>query len=306
MALKLTRYKVKGHGFKPIHNPNAEPNFYHYSHVGGENNVDTPVSKEQMKDNANLSEQKARSKKKIMMSRASADAELKPAEVTGLGDLLPGVTSYEKPQVYNANDGNYLASAISKPSVPPVASNVQSPSQAQYIMKTAENASHADLLLHLGERNQGGISQRATFSVKSGTMDDFLTHRLTQIQREQAQIELIRRARMLGAISASHNTRVDPYQFLSGLERSSGLNRGQNISNSYAQLAGGSYYIPQANPAVSANPFQISVSEVIREANQLEEMAIASRNRVRLLAAMGSGYDVPVCQVTEPEPRQVP
>jgi hypothetical protein len=270
---------VKGHGFKPIPNPNAEPNFYCHSQVGGENYVGTPVLNVKVKENVNVSEQKVRSKKKIMMSRASAAAETQKAKVTGRGDLLPEDTSDEKPHVYNANDGSYLVSGISRRIVPPaVNSSVQTPPQAQNL-KNANNSSQANSLMHLGETTQRDRSLTATSSVKPDSMDEFLSLRLAQLQREQVEIELIRRAR----ISASHNSGADPSQFLPCLESFSG------------QLAGGLSYIAQTNQ-------RLSVSEAIREANQLEEMAIASRNRARFLAltrAMGSGYDA-FAKVTEP------
>lgn len=215
-----------------------------------------------------------------MMSRASAAAETQKAKVTGRGDLLPEDTSDEKPHVYNANDGSYLVSGISRRIVPPaVNSSVQTPPQAQNL-KNANNSSQANSLMHLGETTQGDRSLTATSSVKPDSMDEFLSLRLAQLQREQVEIELIRRARLLDAISASHNSGADPSQFLPGLESFSG------------QLAGGLSYPNQRQ----------SVSEAIREANQLEEMAIASRNRARFLAltrAIGSGYDA-FAKVTEP------
>ncbi|KAL7503560.1 hypothetical protein ACHAXN_001336 [Cyclotella atomus] len=271
MALKLTRYKVKGHGFKPVPNPNAEPNFHCYSQVGGENYVGTPVSKEQIMEDANVSEKKCRCKKKIMMSRASAAAKTQD-EVTGLGGVLPEETFDEKAQVCNASVSNYLTSAISRTSVPPaVASSVQAPPQAQFTavanLKT-QYASQANASMQLGD-----LPQIATSFAKPNSMDDFLRQRLAQLQREQLEIEVLRRARMLGGIPASHNTGLD--SLLPGIGNS-GLS--QNISNQFAQVVSGLSYIliPQSNQALPGNPRQMAVTEAIREANQLQEMAIAS------------------------------
>jgi hypothetical protein len=93
----------------------------------------------------------------------------------------------------------------------------------------------------------------ALMQLKSGrsNMDDLLAQRLAQLQREQKEIELLQRARMLEDFSAA--------QFATGY------------------------------PSIHrANPLQMSVAGAILEAKHLEELATASLNRARVLAFAGA------------------
>lgn len=107
--------------------------------------------------------------------------------------------------------------------------------------------------------NPSLLSQYAAVSQPS--TDDFLTRRLAELQREQNEIEMLRRARMIEELSASHS------HLFGGALRS----------------------VPRTSQAMT-------VAEALREANQLEEMAAASRNRARILALTDaiesrSGYE---------------
>lgn len=279
-ALRIKRHKVKNHGFKPIPNPSAEPNFFNLPQLGGSDD-----------DNSQTSDGTARSKKQIVMSRAAASNSTRPAQVMGvMGDVLLNEAVGEKNlhRVGGESDRRFLASAIARPSVhsqanfaaaglgaamdfeeavyKPAASmedpldlemlhryrqNLLSgapPSFSSFSGLTAvENQLAASAVMRF--RNaESGLSQ---YAAAQPSADDILAQRLARLQREQAEIQMLRRA---------HNM----YESLSA---GNALTSGMFSGNS--------------RPSTS-------VAEAIGEAKHFEELAAISRNRARILALAGA------------------
>ena len=137
------------------------------------------------------------------------------------------------------------------------------------VMKTSEPDGGANLSAHyaalmgLGDIRglNTGFNQSAA---PRSNMSDLLNQRLVQLQREQNEIELLRRATMLNDLSSR---------------------------SGHSQLVAGFSSPPWTSQAVSDTPMPMSVAEALQEAKHFEELATASRNRARMLALAQPGYD---------------
>ena len=113
--------------------------------------------------------------------------------------------------------------------------------------------SHYASLMNLGDI--GGLNTGLNqYPASRSNMSDLLHERLVQLQREQHEIELLRRAAMFNDLSSR---------------------------SGHSQLVAG----------FSDDPMPMSVAEALREAKHFEELATASRNRARILALAQSNYD---------------
>lgn len=282
IALRIKRHKVKAHGFKPIPNPSAEPNFFNFPQVGGSDD-----------DNSQTSEGSVRSKKQIVMSRAAVSASTRPTQgMSAMGDALLNAAVGEKNlnRVGGESDRLFLASAIAKPNVQPQASlaaaglgvsmdfeqaalnsvaSREDPLNLEMLQRyrqallsgappsfssfsgltAAENQLAASAVMRF--RNaESGLSQ---FAAAQPSADDILAQRLVRLQREQAEIQMLRRAHdMYGNLSAGN-----------------------------ALTSGGLFSNSNARPSTS-------VTEAFREAKHFEELATIARNRARILALAGA------------------
>jgi hypothetical protein len=296
LTFRIKRHKVKGHG-QPIPNPYGEPNFYNFSQLDGSTSAEENKFKEV----------ETQDKKHDVSSRTSAVTL--PSQLSGLetANIYSHNSDKKSTVATDKSDCNFLTSSISHRSVPPdvaamptvdikkarsgdskhdaallryqaalsargaLADNhtqsdavararlaamtglgaSQISGEAHFSSHPSSSANSHAALMHLnaGIRNEYPSALTQYAAASQPNMDDFLTRRLAELQREQNEIEMLRRARMMADLSASH-----------------------------FNLFGGSL------PSVPRTSQAMSVAEAIREANHLEEMATASRNRARILA----------------------
>jgi hypothetical protein len=136
-------------------------------------------------------------------------------------------------------------------------------------MKTSEPDGGANLSAHyaalMGLGDIRGLNTGLTqSSAPRSHMNDLLNQRLVHLQREQNEIELLRRATMLNDFSSR---------------------------SGQSQLVAGFSSPPWTSQAVSDSTMPMSVAEALQEAKHFEELATASRNRARMLALTQPGFD---------------
>ena len=314
MALRLKRHNVKGHGFKPIPNPTAEPQFYSYSQVGDEsieNNARMqPISSKERKT--------SRSKKNIVMSRAK-----KQAEAVQLEDhiSLPAkITNEEHSTCANKNDCLFLAPAFDGSNVPPAATFPDTASSANTHRRSLDSKlvstnpeardNSQDLLkkddvatLHSrpGALSAANAPPPATFFAQAPTqvamindsskytaalmrMSGMNNNRLLPQCYTQPKVDdffsqriaqLHREEKEIKMLRAQMMGTLPP-QFFQTTSSS------ESYGNSSSLVAG---IVPSVSTRASEST---SVAQAIREANLYEELAKASLNKARILALSGA------------------
>lgn len=179
-------------------------------------------------------------------------------------------------------------------------------------MTTLEGRKHSDVsqIRHKSASYAGGELQHSripgSYSSTTGQPnieDCLLADRFSQLQREREEIALMRNARLYEDFAVTNNVNRGLITFsdLEALTHSTDLNlnsnHGQGQTHTY--LANGVIpFIPtrshtqNVTPVTSLSsirdPIAVSVTEALREANHLEELALASRARARNLALVGA------------------
>ncbi|KAL3782923.1 hypothetical protein HJC23_004902 [Cyclotella cryptica] len=133
--------------------------------------------------------------------------------------------------------------------------------------------------------------------------DCLLSDRLSQFRREQEEMALMRNARFYEELASSNNVNMThlPFSGLQALLNSTDLNLNSNYDQRQPQSYLANGHIPyisrttQAQHGAAAtslssitDPVTVSVTEALREANHLEELALASRARARNIALAGA------------------
>ena len=306
LSLRLKRMKIKGHGYKPIPNPSGEPNFYGgYPLVMDDGTTASVASAKAISPKEGSS---VGSKKHRVLSRA-AGASVQQEPVFGAGQCslfqtsTTGNVTEAKPAsipVFQHQDPNVIMAmlqqrhaSLTAAGIPPT--EVTSPFAAQLAalasltpsggrqngdsswgmqqqQSAGLTANNLAALLGLNSSPNNGVHlQNLAFlglqnfaAANANPADSYIETRLAQLQKEQEEIELLRKARAFEQVNNASS--------MSGLQ-------------ALAQSGGLGLNHGQGNAQQQSNPNQMSLSESLREAQQLEEMALAARARAQLALA---------------------
>ena len=248
MTRRIKRHRVKGNGSKPIPNPAGEPDFFSYPSLEDTSIVTKPSSPKE-----------SRSKKQIMMQRATTTTtDTKPDGVL-VAPAIPRPKA-EAPRTINVavtNTGQMLAEYPPHARVPQVIHP-----EPQYATVSSSVGSAA--LARLSNFQPAAMSAAYGHSMIQQPVVDRV-RRLAQLQREQEKADLYRH--ILGEPHLSRNTggmALPGFQTLMH-----GLNANYQSQNTLTAT-------------------QFTLDESLREAEHLENLAAAARERARYLAMQGA------------------
>jgi hypothetical protein len=238
LALRLKRESVKGHDYKPIPNPSCEPNFFSYLPVDSLARTSVPTS--EANDQLPVKGRGPRSKKRIMIDRADAvDNKESPGNVASKSEpnVMQAAAKKTSPKLMELRGDKPLGLVNTQETTLDGETVAPQPAAA---------APAADRLAGL---LAAGDLQFAGFSGMFG--DRLLAERLAQLQREEAQLEMLR--------MMSSNKMAATFRWQAPA----------CSMPEAAQTAGCGDSMPE------------SVSESLREAQYLEQLALAARERAQ-------------------------